>query len=409
MKKLLQNVNKGNLAMIIFIFVILGIFLVEVYSVTHIELKTQTAGISTVYDTISANALVVRNETVIPDSGDGITVVGCDNGDKIKKGGSVAMVFSSEQEAVSYSKYRELSRQLAQYESLVSQTVGQSADLETVDKDIEQKVVDYALSLDENNINDEKENLNSVLIRRQILIGEQVDLQSYVTSLTNELSQYGAVAPKKQITTDVSGVFSTYTDGFEGLVDYDSAVDMSVDEFKSIKEKIDSSTVTQSGNIGKVITEYNWYLQALVDSERVKNLENGDYVEVVLKGDSNTVLNAKIVTGAEPELNNTQTLLVLRCDKMDESLAELRCADIEIRLKKHEGIKVPADALHVVDGKKGVYVLIASQVKFRQVNVIYSDNDYVLVEYVSSDSNGIHLYDKIITRGKDLEDGKVYT
>ena len=214
MKKLLQNVNKGNLAMIIFIFVILGIFLVEVYSVTHIELKTQTAGISTVYDTISANALVVRNETVIPDSGDGITVVGCDNGDKIKKGGSVAMVFSSEQEAVSYSKYRELSRQLAQYESLVSQTVGQSADLETVDKDIEQKVVDYAISLDENNINDEKENLNSVLIRRQILIGEQVDLQSYVTSLTNELSQYGAVAPKKQITTDVSGIFSTYTDGF---------------------------------------------------------------------------------------------------------------------------------------------------------------------------------------------------
>ena len=409
MKKLLQNVNKGNLAMIIFIFVILGIFLVEVYSVTHIELKTQTAGISTVYDTISANALVVRNETVIPDSGDGITVVGCDNGDKIKKGGSVAMVFSSEQEAVSYSKYRELSRQLAQYESLVSQTVGQSADLETVDKDIEQKVVDYALSLDENNINDEKENLNSVLIRRQILIGEQVDLQSYVTSLTNELSQYDAVAPKKQITTDVSGVFSTYTDGFEGLVDYDSAVDMSVDEFKSIKEKIDSSTVTQSGNIGKVITEYNWYLQALVDSERVKNLENGDYVEVVLKGDSNTVLNAKIVTGAEPELNNTQTLLVLRCDKMDESLAELRCADIAIRLKKHEGIKVPADALHVVDGKKGVYVLIASQVKFRQVNVIYSDNDYVLVEYDSSVSNGIHLYDKIITQGKDLEDGKVYT
>ena len=64
MKKLLQNVNKGNLAMIIFIFVILGIFLVEVYSVTHIELKTQTAGISTVYDTISANALVVRNHVL---------------------------------------------------------------------------------------------------------------------------------------------------------------------------------------------------------------------------------------------------------------------------------------------------------------------------------------------------------
>lgn len=409
MKKLLQNVNKGNLAMIIFVFIILAIFCAEVYSVTHIELKTQTAGVSTVYDTISANAVVVRKESVIPNSGDGITVVGCNNGDKIKKGGSVAMVFSSEQEAVSYSKYRELSRQLSQYESLNAQTVGQSADLETVDKDIEQKVVDYALSLDNNKITDEKENLNSVLIRRQILVGEQVDLQSYITSLTNELSQYGAVAPKKFITTDMSGIFCTYTDGFESLVDYESAVDMSIDEFKAVKEKIDSSTVTQSGNIGKIITEYNWYLQALVDSEKVKNLQNGDYVEIVLKDDSNTVLKAKILAGAEPELNQKETLLVLQSDEMNESLAVLRSADIEIRLKKYEGIKVPADALHVVDDKKGVYVLIASQIKFRQVNVIYSENDYVLVEYDSSDSQGIHLYDKIITQGKDLEDGKVYT
>ena len=409
MKKLLQNVNKGNLALIIFIFIILGVFCAEVYSVTHIELKTQTAGMSTVYDKISTNALVIRNETVISDNGDGITVVGCSNGDKIKKGGSVAMVFSSEQEAVSYSKYHELSRQLEQYESLDAQTVGQSADLEIIDKDIEQKVVDYALSLDKNSIDEEKENLNSVLIRRQILIGEQVDLQSYITGLTNELTQYGAVAPKKYITTDSSGIFSTYTDGFENIVDYKNAVDMSVDDFKAVKEKIDSSTVTQSSNIGKVITDYNWYLQALVDTEKVKNLQNGSYVEVALKGDSNTVLKAKIVAGAEPELNEKETLLVLMCNEMNEAIAELRCADIEIRLKKYEGIKVPANALHVVDEKKGVYVLIASQVKFRQVNVIYSENDYVLVEYDSSDSKGIRLYDKIITQGKDLEDGKVYT
>lgn len=409
MKKLLQNINKGNLAMIIFIFIVLGLFCAEVYSVTHIELKTQTAGVSTVYDTISANALVVRKETVVPNSSDGITVVGCNNCDKIKKGGSIAMVFSSEQEAVSYSKYRELSRQLSQYESLEAQTVGQSADLETVDKDIEQKVINYSSAVNKNKLTDEKENLNSVLIRRQILIGEQVDLQSYITSLTSELAQYGAVAPKKQITTDVSGIFCTYTDGFENLVDYDSVADMSIDDFKDAMGKIDSLQVNQGGNLGKIITEYNWYLQALVDVGQVKNLQNGDYVEVMLKDDNNTVLKAKIITGAEPQLNEKETLLVLRCDEMNERLAELRTADIEIRLKKYEGIKVPVDALHVVDDKKGVYVLIASQIKFRQVNVIYSGNDYVLVEYDSSDSESIHLYDKIITQGKDLEDGKVYT
>ncbi len=56
-----------------------------------------------------------------------------------------------------------------------------------------------------------------------------------------------------------------------------------------------------------------------------------------------------------------------------------------------------------------MYVLIASQVKFREVNVIYSDDDYVLAEYDESNTDSIHLYDKIITQGKDLKDGKVYT
>ena len=43
------------------------------------------------------------------------------------------------------------------------------------------------------------------------------------------------------------------------------------------------------------------------------------------------------------------------------------------------------------------------------MNVIYSDDDYVLAEYDESNEKSIHLYDKIITQGKDLKDGKVYT
>ena len=59
--------------------------------------------------------------------------------------------------------------------------------------------------------------------------------------------------------------------------------------------------------------------------------------------------------------------------------------------------------------RKGVYVLIASQVKFREAEVIYNTDDYALVKYDTENEDAIHLYDKIITQGKDLENGKVYT
>ncbi|MCI6353778.1 HlyD family efflux transporter periplasmic adaptor subunit, partial [Eubacterium coprostanoligenes] len=135
----------------------------------------------------------------------------------------------------------------------------------------------------------------------------------------------------------------------------------------------------------------------------------GDYVNIVLKDDTSKSFKAEIVNGAEIALGQKETLLVLKLNEMDADIAKLRKAEIEIRRNNYEGIKVPSEALHVLDGKKGVYVLIASQVKFREVNVIYSDDDYVLAEYDESNEKSIHLYDKIITQGKDLKDGKVYT
>ena len=55
---------------------------------------------------------------------------------------------------------------------------------------------------------------------------------------------------------------------------------------------------------------------------------------------------------------------------MNSKLATLRKEEIEIRTGSLEGIKVPAEALHVNNGKKGVYVLVSSQVKFRETEVI---------------------------------------
>ena len=100
---------------------------------------------------------------------------------------------------------------------------------------------------------------------------------------------------------------------------------------------------------------------------------------------------------------------LLKCNNMDTRIAARRSENIEIRYGSYTGVKVPVDAVHVVDGKKGVYALISSQVKFREAEILYTGDDYVLLSYDPDSDNGIRLYDKIITQGKDLEDGKVYT
>ena len=409
MKKQSYNVNKSNVLIISVIVLIVLFVVIQFYKVTHIELKTQTATISTVYDNVSSEALFIRDESVVEKSPSGVTVACFQDGDKINVNGNVAMQFSSSKAAANYSKYAELTKQIKYYQTLEAQTVGQSADLETINEDIEQKVINYADGLAKNRIGDTAEDLDSVLVRRQLIIGEDVNLLSIIENLRDQRNNYQSYSkPDRYIKTDKSGVFSSYTDGYENLIDYSKAEETTIDGFKSALKAVDKAQ-NVSNNIGKLVTSYTWYVQTLVSADTVKNLENGDYVNIVLKDDTSKSFKAEIVNGAEIALGQKETLLVLKLNEMDADIAKLRKAEIEIRRNNYEGIKVPSEALHVLDGKKGVYVLIASQVKFREVNVIYSDDDYVLAEYDESNEKSIHLYDKIITQGKDLKDGKVYT
>lgn len=409
MKKQNFTANKGNWLIISVVVLIVLFVVIQFYKVTHIELKTQTATVSTVYDKASSEALFIRDESVVEKAATGVTVPCFEDGDKINLKGNVAMQFSSSKAAANYSKYTDFTNQIKYYQTLEAQTVGQSANLETINEDIEQKVINYADGLCKNKIGDTAQELDSVLVRRQLIIGEDVDLLSIIENLRDKRNSYSSFSkPDKYIKTDESGVFSSYTDGYENIIDFDKAEETSVKEFKSALSAVDKSKDV-ADNVGKLVTSYTWYVQTLVSTDTVKNLENGDYVNIVLKDDSSKEFKAEIVSGADVSLGQKETLLVLKLNEMDADIAKLRKAEIEIRRNKYEGIKIPSEALHVVDGKKGVYVLIASQIKFREVNIIYSDDDYVLAEYDESNTNSIHLYDKIITQGKDLKDGKVYT
>lgn len=409
MKKQNFTANKGNWLIISVVVLIVLFVVIQFYKVTHIELKTQTATVSTVYDKASSEALFIRDESVVEKAATGVTVPCFEDGDKINVKGNVAMQFSSSKAAANYSKYTDLTNQIKYYQTLEAQTVGQSANLETINEDIEQKVINYADGLCRNKIGDTAQELDSVLVRRQLIIGEDVDLLSIIENLRDKRNSYSSFSkPDKYIKTDESGVFSNYTDGYENIIDFDKAEETSVKEFKSALSAVDKSKDV-ADNVGKLVTSYTWYVQTLVSTDTVKNLENGDYVNIVLKDDSSKEFKAEIVSGADISLGQKETLLVLKLNEIDADIAKFRKAEIEIRRNKYEGIKIPSEALHVVDGKKGVYVLIASQIKFREVNIIYSDDDYVLAEYDESNTNSIHLYDKIITQGKDLKDGKVYT
>ncbi len=94
---------------------------------------------------------------------------------------------------------------------------------------------------------------------------------------------------------------------------------------------------------------------------------------------------------------------------MDKNISSMRLEDIEIRVKSYTGIKVNSSAVHDKDGEKGVYALVSNIAKWRRADVLYTGDGYVILSYDDPDvQNGIKLYDKIIIRGRDVYDGRVF-
>ncbi len=408
----MPKLKRDNIAIIVAVVLILAYIIFQFYSVSHVELETQTATLTTVYDKIDAVAVAVRDESVINTSASGVTVPCLADGDKARVKGNVAMTFSSADAAEKYSQYSDIQEELRYYENLESMTVGQVANVETLDSEIGNRADEYIRTVSRKNVGgvaQRSADLNESILRRQMLIGENVDLMSTIQDLRQKSQKLGVSKPDGYITTDKSGVFSSYTDGYENTIGYDNAENMSIKDVKSALKKFDSPSTDKKKHLGKLVTSYKWYFMCVVPSESVKNLDDGYSVDVALKGSADQVIKMTIVSGANPAASEKETALILKSSTMNAKLATIRKEEIEIRINSKEGIKVPASALHVENGKKGVYALISSQVRFREVEVIYSDEDYVLLDYIPDNNKGIRLYDKIITQGKGLSDGKVYT
>lgn len=400
-------------AIIAVLLIIAGYIFYQCYDATHVDVETITAVTSTVYDTIETKALVVRDEHILNSNAGGVTVACVDDGEKVKLGGNVAMTFTSEENAKAYSTSLDLHNQLDYYIDIESKAAGMATDVASIDKDIISDVNSYIRTVNSNSLDKLSsctDDLNDKLTRRQIIIGKSVDFTQIKADIESQLNgiNIDACKPTGYVTADQSGIFSSYTDGLENMFDYSKVSELDV---ASLQGYIDSASQSQTNtaSLGKMITSYAWYFCCVVSADDVKSINDGETINVAIK-DTDEVYRCRIISGAQPNLGQEQTALILQCSEMNSQITSMRLENIEIRFNEYTGFKVPAAAVHVDDeGNKCVYALISNQVAQRQGEIIYSTKDYVIFKNDAENSNSIRFYDQIITKGKDLHDGKVYS
>lgn len=407
-----SNNSKQNLVMAVIVIAILAFVAVECFSVLNVSIKTQTAYVTTVYDTVDAKALVIRDEKQAQ-AGSGVAVATVSDGEKVAAGGSIAMLFASSENAQQYSNYLELEKEREYYIDLINVSVGSVTDIERLESSILTDVNGFIRSAahsDTQSAQSYSHDLNDGFTKRALLIGDQIDFSSVLQEINDRISaiNVNSCKPSGYVTAETSGYYSRYTDGLEDAFAYSSVDDLDIDTLNSYIAQAEAASGTVQGS-GKIINSYVWYLCCVVNSEDIVGLENGASLKVYVKS-LNKELNCRIVSGAETTaFGNTQTVLILSCNEMNSEISSMRLEDIEIRVKSYTGIKVNSAAVHELDGEKGVYALVSNIAKWRRADILYTGEDYVILSYNDPDiSNGIKLYDEIIIRGKDVKDGKVF-
>ena len=282
----------------------------------------------------------------------------------------------------------------------------EAADLDMINAKTEKCLNNLIVSAacgDYNNFSDYSEALLSSLNRRQAAMGETADFSAQLNALKSELSSLSSSLPaaKGTVKAAQSGYFVSKVDGYEKALNCDNLDGITPEYLNGIK-----AGETGSDVIGKIVSDYEWYIAAQMTINESLNYKEGDSLTVYtsVKSYPKLPVTVKKINISE---TSSSAVVLFACNEMNSELASMRSGPMTVVKKEYDGLKVSKNALRVVDSKRGVYVLTGMQVKFVEVNVLFSNDSYMICEKQSADDSVLRLYDEVIVKGKNLYDGKI--
>lgn len=393
------------------------------------KVSTVYATADTAYKTVEADCFIVRDEVrgtkksnsaLIKNSKDGVYVPYIEDGARVASGDTIALFFSSQSDAKAYKEKQELEEKLERYEQLRDQSLLSYIDVDRLDLTIKNEFNGILTSIEKNDFSDMDEKLDTLkynISSRQIATGENVNFDEQINSIKEQIkSLSGSGLNYTKIKAKYPGCFISNVDGYETTVSYSKVEEMSVDD---IDKAINSDPAkVKSSVIGKTVGEYNWYAVCNLPYSSIESLKIGSQVKVSF--DDTNVTDIKMTVVSISTQGSEKVGVVLKSGLMNSDIANLRKEKIIVKLDEYEGLKIPKNAVRNVertvtdeDGKEttqdvmGVYILYGQVVRFRAVNAIYSDEDYIIAENDTENKSSVSLYDMIITKGRELYDGKI--
>lgn len=390
---------------------LLALALVSVYIIVQCfvifrrSYKTETAIKYTLAESITLDGVVAFDSVDVAGSGDLGYLV--QDGERVTNGTVVAEVYTDDSQGLQRERLDRLERTITLLTKSQNSTGSDLSVLTNQTKQALYNLLDKINTAQYSGITDAEDTFLLAQNRLQVSTGQTAGFADTIAALQVEYDSIKAQLDALQtITATTNGYFSS-TAASPAIAADRQALD-DADPATLQKMLADGFPAAATDRAGQITTGFSWKFYAVCDLDTAARFDNISSVKISVPGKQNTPLSATVEEVA-PDKDNGLAKIVLQCQTINAEVLSFGQETAQIDLKTYEGIRIDKEALHIVDGQRGVYVKYGNLQRFLKITTLYENDSYILIPEngkIGTD-NEVRLYDEIIVQGTNLQDGKL--
>lgn len=388
------------------------------------SVPTTAAGLVEQGSSIMLEGVIFREEEPIKTQNQGDMRPYYSNGERVTVDSAVAEVYSQTVGLDINAQIESIEEQIEIFERSNVKGLVSVVDIEALQGEIDKLYTSLMLATANNEnykVSQIEKELTICLNKMRIYRGEVKSYKSEIESLKAQLEAlYNSFKGEKEyIYADNGGYFYHSCDGYEDVLTYEKLLTLTPDNIKVLTSQTKGNAKMSSQYTCKFVYNSTWKLASVCDEATASLLRAGEEYTITLFDVRERVL--KVTLEQIGESQNGECVLIFSCSTMPDGFDYSRYQSFKLDISSIEGYRVPKEALVTIVDKKtgeektGVYILEASVVHFRLVNMetIIECDGYYIVEKLDKTKENYYEYlnlnDLIILEPDGMYEGKILT
>lgn len=386
-----------------FFIIVLGIAVAAMvgYGVNYAlsPVKTQKLEYITQEDAINTNGFIVRDEWVMYTRSAGTVYHSVSEGNRVSKDSNIGSLFYGDVSEDSIKELKVVDNKIKKAESDESVHSLSDLDATNVESSIyrrENDIIDASQENDILSIARYKRDINSLRANNGLSAGT---LDALGAQKEQILETIGVL--KDDIYAQISGVFTSYVDGYETSLVPAEIDNYDVPYFESLSQspkmrKI-SSRVDAGGEVCKIVNNHVWYVMMSIPANTLEGRNVGDHVKMRFNNMADALVNGNISSISDE--HNGRRIVTVKCPEYLESAFSYRLVDVDLIFESFNGYKIPVHAVRTEDsGKQKVICINGNRQYDCYCDVLFTDTDggYAIVDTAEGAENKIAQMERIV-------------